>query len=87
MLKFKILFNISGSIAAYKSAHLISKLVQNGFEVQIVVTSSALQFIGKATLEGLTGKPVFIDQFEDGKMMSHINLIKWADLIILCPAT
>jgi phosphopantothenoylcysteine decarboxylase/phosphopantothenate--cysteine ligase len=87
MLKFKILFKISASIAAYKSAYLISKLVQNGFEVQSVVTQSALQFIGKATLEGLTGKPVLIDHFEDGKMMNHINLMKWADLIILCPAS
>ena len=87
MLKSKILFKISGSIAAYKSAYLISKLVQNGFEVQTVVTGSSLQFIGKATLEGLTGKPVLIDQYEDGKMMSHINLMKWADLIILCPAS
>ncbi len=87
MLKSKILFNISGSIAAYKSAYLISRLVQNGFEVQTVVTNSALQFIGKATLEGLTGKPVMIDSFEDGKMMSHINLMKWADLIILSPAS
>lgn len=87
MLKSKILFKITGSIAAYKSAYLISKLVQNGFEVQTVATSSSLQFIGKATLEGLTGKPVLIDQYEDGKMMSHINLMKWADLIILCPAS
>jgi phosphopantothenoylcysteine decarboxylase/phosphopantothenate--cysteine ligase len=87
MLISKILFKITGSIAAYKSAYLISKLVQNGFEVQTVVTSSALQFIGKATLEGLTGKPVLDDQYEDGKMMSHINLMKWADLIILCPAS
>lgn len=87
MLKSKILFKISGSIAAYKSAYLISKLVQNGFEVQTVATSSSLYFIGKATLEGLTGKPVLIDQYEDGKMMSHINLMKWADLIILCPAS
>jgi phosphopantothenoylcysteine decarboxylase/phosphopantothenate--cysteine ligase len=87
MLKSKILFQISGSIAAYKSAYLISKLVQNNFEVQTVVTNSALQFIGNATLEGLTGNPVFADTFEDSKMMSHINLMKWADLIILSPAS
>ena len=86
-LKSKILFKISASIAAYKSAYLISKLVQNGFEVQTVMTNSTPQFIGKATLEGLTGKPVLIDHFEDGKMMNHINLVKWADLVILCPAS
>ena len=85
--KKKILFKLTGSIAAYKSAYLISKLVQNGFEVQTVASNSALKFIGKATLEGLTSKPVFTDSFEDGKMMSHINLVKWADLTILCPAS
>jgi phosphopantothenoylcysteine decarboxylase/phosphopantothenate--cysteine ligase len=87
MLKSKILFKISGSVAAYKSAYLVSKLVQNGFEVQVVMTESSLQFVGRATLEGLSGKPVLIDHFEDGKMMNHINLIKWSDLIILCPAS
>jgi phosphopantothenoylcysteine decarboxylase / phosphopantothenate---cysteine ligase len=87
MLKHKILYQISGSIAAYKSAYLISKLVQNGFDVQTVATQSALQFIGKATLEGLTSKPVLTDQFRDGEMMGHISLIKWADLIILAPAS
>ena len=87
MSRFKILFKISGSIAAYKSAYLISKLVQNGFEVQTVTTASALKFIGSATLEGLTGKPVLVDMFEPGQMMNHIQLVKWADLILLAPAT
>ena len=50
MSKYKILFKITGSIAAYKAAYLISKLVQNNFEVQTVVSESALHFIGKATL-------------------------------------
>ncbi len=83
----KVLFKISGSIAAYKSAILISKLVQSGYAVQTVATPAALQFIGRATLEGLTGKPVLTDQFEPGKMMDHINLVKWADITILAPAT
>lgn len=87
MSNYKILFKISGSIAAYKSAYLISKLVQNGFEVKVVATDYALKFIGKATLEGLTGNKVFTDPFEEGEMMSHINLNKWADLTIVCPAT
>ncbi|MDP3682394.1 MAG: bifunctional phosphopantothenoylcysteine decarboxylase/phosphopantothenate--cysteine ligase CoaBC, partial [Ignavibacteria bacterium] len=87
MSNYKILFKITGSIAAYKSAYLISKLVQNGFEVKVVATDYALKFIGKATLEGLTGNKIFIDSFEDGEMMSHINLNKWADLTIICPAT
>jgi phosphopantothenoylcysteine decarboxylase / phosphopantothenate---cysteine ligase len=86
MLKNKILIKITGSIAAYKVGYLISKLVQNGFEVKTVVTESALKFLGIATLEGLTNNPVYSDTFESGKMMSHINLTKWADLTILVPA-
>ncbi|MBT3945413.1 MAG: bifunctional phosphopantothenoylcysteine decarboxylase/phosphopantothenate--cysteine ligase CoaBC [Candidatus Marinimicrobia bacterium] len=87
MSNSKILFKISGSIAAYKSADVISKLVQAGHEVQAVVTNSALNFIGPATLEGLTGKPVMSDSFKEGRMMAHIDLVKWADLTILAPAT
>lgn len=87
MSNYKILFGITGSIAAYKSAYLISKLVQNGFEVKVVTTESALKFIGEATLEGLSNNKVFTDTFECGEMMSHINLVKWADMTIICPAS
>jgi len=87
MSRYKILLGITGSIAAYKSAYLISKLVQNDCEVKVVATECSLKFIGKATLEGLSGNQVFTDSFEDGKMMGHINLLKWADLTIVCPAS
>jgi len=86
MSKVKILVKITGSIAAYKSAYLISKLMQDDFDVEVVATRSALQFIGIATIEGLTHKPVHTDMFEPGKMMSHIDLSKWADIIIVVPA-
>ncbi len=78
---------MSGSIACYKACNLISRWVQEGHEVQVVVTRSALKFVGKSTLEGLTGRAVFVDLFEDGKQMAHINHVKWADFTILCPAT
>ena len=87
MSKYKILFGITGSIAAYKSAYLISKLLQNDFEVKVIATENALKFIGKATLEGLTGHSVYTDSFAEGGMMDHINLVKWADLAIVCPAS
>lgn len=87
MSKHKVLLSITASIAAYKSAYLISKLVQNGFEVQVAATDSSLNFIGAATLEGLTSKPILTNLFEAGKMMNHINLIKWADIIVVCPAS
>ncbi len=86
MSNYKVLVKITGSIAAYKAAYLISKLMQAGFEVEVVVTKSALQFIGIATLEGLIHKPIYSDTFESGKMMSHIELTKWAGLTIVIPA-
>lgn len=85
--QMKILFMLTGSIACYKSAAAISKLMQNKCEVQTAATSSALQFLGAATLEGLTGRPVFQSLFENGRHMDHIHLARWADLVIVSPAT
>ncbi|KAF0153189.1 MAG: phosphopantothenoylcysteine decarboxylase / phosphopantothenate--cysteine ligase [Ignavibacteria bacterium] len=87
MLNYNILFKITGSIAVYKSAIIISKLVQAGCKVKVVATESALKFAGNATFEGLTGNKVLTDSFAEGEMMSHINLVKWADLVIVAPAT
>lgn len=87
MSNYNILFKVTGSIAAYKSAIIISKLVQSGCNVKVVATKSALKFIGKATFEGLTGNKVFTNPFAECEMMSHINLVKWADLTIIAPAT
>lgn len=78
---------MTGSIACYKACGLISKLVQNDFDVQVVASESALQFVGNATLEGLSGKPVLSDLWARGHMMEHINLVRWADLILVAPAT
>ena len=83
----KILFQLSGSIAAYKACQVISRLVQAGHDVQTVATRGALQFVGAATLEGLSGKRVFSDLYEPGAMMDHIHLARWADAAILCPAS
>lgn len=87
MSKSKILFLVSGSISAYKAADVVSKLVQKGFEVQVVLSPSAERFVGKMTFEGLTGKPVLQDIFESGQAMAHIQMARWADLFVLCPAS
>ncbi len=87
MSQAKVLFVLSGSIAAWKACAVISRLVQDGHAVQAVATPSALRFVGAATLEGLTGRPVCSDLWEAGAAMEHINLTKWADLVVLCPAT
>lgn len=83
----KILFCLTGSISCYKACEVISMLKKNKFEIQCVATNSALNFIGEATLEGLTGLPVLTNSFISGKMMIHIDAARTADLILICPAT
>lgn len=82
-----ILFKLSGSIAAYKACFVISQLIQKGHTVQTVCTANALQFVGAATLEGLTGRPVFLDPYGSGQVMDHIHWAKWADMTLVCPAS
>lgn len=83
----RLLFALTGSISCYKACHAISRLVQAGVEVQTVVTPAALHFIGPATLEGLTGRAPFGNLWESGRAMDHIELARWADLALVCPAT
>lgn len=78
---------MTGSIACYKACQVISRLVQNNCEVQVVATPSALKFVGNATIEGLSGKPVISDMYATGNVMDHIHLMRWADLILVAPAT
>lgn len=85
--KHRILFQLTGSIACYKSCYVLSRLVQSRYDVQVVASKGALEFIGRSSLEGLTGHPVHVDTFEPGRSMAHVHLAKWADLTILCPAT
>lgn len=83
----KILFSLTGSIACFKACELLSQLKKQGFDIQVVATSSALKFVGEMTLEGITGKKILRDLFEPGSAMDHIHLIKWADLHITCPVS
>ncbi|SDR67242.1 bifunctional phosphopantothenoylcysteine decarboxylase/phosphopantothenate--cysteine ligase CoaBC [Opitutus sp. GAS368] len=82
-----LLFVLTGSIAGYKACEAVSQLVQRGHRVRTVATESALRFIGPATLEGLTGTPVLTDLFAPGAALEHINLTRWADAVLVCPAT
>ncbi len=83
----RILVMMSGSVSAYKVCHVLSRLKQAGHEVEVVASPWALKFVGEATIEGLTGRPVHKSMFGTGAHMSHINLIRWADVAIICPAT
>ena len=82
-----LLFILTGSIAGFKACETISQLVQRGHRVRTVATKAALQFVGPATLEGLTGSPVLTELFAPGAALEHINLTRWADAVIVCPAT
>jgi phosphopantothenoylcysteine decarboxylase/phosphopantothenate--cysteine ligase len=87
MSKSRILLQVTGSIAAFKAAALTSLLTQDGYEVQCVASEGGLRFIGEATLEGLSGRPVLSDLFERGRALDHISLVDWADLLLIYPAT
>jgi phosphopantothenoylcysteine decarboxylase/phosphopantothenate--cysteine ligase len=82
-----IAFVLTGSVAGYKACDAISRLVQLGHRVRTVATESALRFVGKATLEGLTGQPVLTDLFQPGAALEHIEISRWADVVVVCPAT
>lgn len=83
----RILLGITGGIAAYKAASLIRSLRELGHEVEVLPTENALRFVGKATLEALSGKPIDIDMYSDVASVRHVELGQQADLIIVAPAT
>lgn len=89
MSKFKanVVVIFTGSIACYKACNLISSLVKNDYAVKCVATKAALQFIGKATLEALSGNAVLTDMFQYEHNIQHVTMNKWADLFLVCPAT
>ena len=85
----KILLGIGGGIAAYKCADLTRRLIERGAEVQVVMTKAAKEFITPLTMQAVSGKPVsdsLLDPAAEASM-GHIELAKWADLILLAPAT
>lgn len=84
----RILLGVSGGIAAYKSAYLARRLIEAGAEVRVVMTQAATEFLGTATMAGITGSPVTTDFWEtDGSVSPHTDLARWADLIVIAPAT
>jgi phosphopantothenoylcysteine decarboxylase / phosphopantothenate---cysteine ligase len=86
---YTIILGVTGSIAAYKSADLVSKLKQREGDVFTVMTRSAREFIAPLTFETLSGNPVYTDLFEEQRQFSpvHISLAERADLLVIAPAT
>lgn len=89
LLNKRILLGVTGGIAAYKSAELVRRLREAGAEVQVMMTASATEFVTPLTFQALSGRPVRCDLFDDAAeaAMSHIELARWADAILIAPCS
>jgi len=85
----RIVLGVTGGIAAYKSPDLVRRLVDQGAEVQVVMTAGARQFVTPMTFQAVSGRPVRSDLWDPAAeaAMGHIELARWADLILIAPAT
>ncbi|MGQ7816648.1 bifunctional phosphopantothenoylcysteine decarboxylase/phosphopantothenate--cysteine ligase CoaBC [Metapseudomonas furukawaii] len=85
----RILLGVGGGIAAYKSAELVRRLRDQGAEVRVVMTQGGREFITPLTLQALSGHPVHLDLLDTAAeaAMGHIELARWADLVLIAPAT
>ncbi|MBC7291491.1 MAG: bifunctional phosphopantothenoylcysteine decarboxylase/phosphopantothenate--cysteine ligase CoaBC [Actinotalea sp.] len=83
----RILLGVGAGIAAYKSALLLRLLTESGHEVRVVPTRASLAFVGTATWEALSGRPVTTEVFENVPEVEHVRLGKEADLVVVAPAT
>jgi phosphopantothenoylcysteine decarboxylase/phosphopantothenate--cysteine ligase len=84
-----IVLGISGGIAAYKTPELVRRLRERGADVQIVMTASAEEFVTPTSLQAVSGRPIRTNLWdkEAEASMSHIELARWADLVLIAPAT
>ena len=85
----EFIIGVTGGIAAYKTASLVSRLVQAGAGVSVVMTAAATRFVGPATFKALTGRPVGTSVFDQPELPlgAHIELAERADLLCVAPAT
>ena len=85
----RILLGVTGGIAAYKSAELVRRLVEHGAQVQVVMTAAAREFVTPTTFQALSGRTVRTDLWDAAAeaAMGHIELARWADLVLVAPAS
>lgn len=85
----KILLCVTGGIAVYKAVALVSKLTQAGYDVRVIMSESARQFVQPLTFQAMSRNDVYTDTFDekDSRVIAHIDLADWADLIVVAPAT
>ena len=84
-----IVLGITGGIAAYKAPDLVRRLRERGGDVQIVMTASAEEFVTGTALQAVSGRPIRSNLWdkEAEAAMSHIELARWADVVLIAPAT
>ena len=83
----RIVLGVAGGIAAYKAAHVLRSFTEAGHDVRVVPTRAALEFVGRATWEALSGHPVTSEVFDDVPEVAHVRLGRQADLVVVAPAT
>ncbi len=85
----RILLGVTGGIAAYKSPDLVRRLRERGAEVQVVMTEAAREFVTATTFQAVSGRPVRTDLWDAAAeaAMGHIELARWADVVLIAPAT
>ena len=89
LVRMNIVLGISGSVAAYKTPELVRRLRERGADVQIVMTASAEEFVTETALQAVSGRPIRSNLWdkEAEASMSHIELARWADVVLIAPAT
>jgi phosphopantothenoylcysteine decarboxylase/phosphopantothenate--cysteine ligase len=85
----RVILGVTGGIAAYKSAEIVRRLVERGAQVQVVMTAGAREFITATTFQALSGRPVRESLWDAAAeaAMGHIELARWAELVLIAPAT
>jgi phosphopantothenoylcysteine decarboxylase/phosphopantothenate--cysteine ligase len=85
----RILLGVTGGIAAYKSPDLVRRLIERGAEVQVVMSRGAQQFVTPLTFQAVSGRPVRTELWDEAAeaAMGHIELARWADAVVIAPAT
>ncbi len=83
----RVVLGVGGGIAAYKSAEVVRRLAALGAQVTVTPTAAALRFVGAATFEALSGRPVLTDVFTDVPSVAHVHTGQDADLVVVAPAT
>ncbi len=84
-----LVIGVTGGIAAYKACEVIRSLRETGAEIRVCMTESAKEFVSELTFATLSERPVLSSLFSDNEVsgIAHIDLARWCDLLLICPAT